>query len=440
MMLMLNVPASIGLIVLAGPIIELLVEYGNITATDTVGMAAALMGYAPGLVGYSAVKIASPTFYALRESRTPVTIGMICIVLNVALNLLLVRTSLSYAGLALGTGIAALANAAAALLDAAASARRPRRSPPDHGAAEGAGGVGGDGGGRLGRRAPAVAALGRPRTVAPRRPGRARHQPGTRARWPSPPGSCGCTSSRSPSGASGAASPAAWPAAAADSGPRAFAIPRQGGTMPAVRGLGVVRRVHPRPRRPDAGGQGPADRDDRGLRRAVHRRVRPPSRYYGNVNGPLIVWLGMTPALVLRAIVWQPRHLPVPARRFHAPDLQHAGAVDVRRRSRTPLGPDGVPPLLLRLRHRRRPDLPRSSGCCRWLSTRAVYVIPTIGASGAIYGLLLAYAILFPNRIIYYFIFPIPVRIYVLLAGLLVLYESARGGRRRSRTSPTSAG
>jgi membrane associated rhomboid family serine protease len=53
---------------------------------------------------------------------------------------------------------------------------------------------------------------------------------------------------------------------------------------------------------------------------------------------------------------------------------------------------------------------------------------PTVGASGAIYGLLLAYAILFPNRIIYYFIFPIPVRIYVLLAGLLVLYESARGG------------
>ena len=111
MMLMLNVPATFGLIVLAGPIIELIVEYRSITATDTLGMAASLMGYAPGLVGYSAVKIASPTFYALKDSRTPVTIGMICIVLNVVLNLLLVRTSLSYAGLALGTGIAALANA-----------------------------------------------------------------------------------------------------------------------------------------------------------------------------------------------------------------------------------------------------------------------------------------------------------------------------------------
>jgi putative peptidoglycan lipid II flippase len=111
MMLMLNVPATFGLIALAGPIVELLVEYRSVNARNTAGIAAALMGYAPGLVGYSAVKIASPTFYALKDSRTPVTIGMTCILLNVVLNLLLVRTSLSYAGLALGTGIAALANA-----------------------------------------------------------------------------------------------------------------------------------------------------------------------------------------------------------------------------------------------------------------------------------------------------------------------------------------
>jgi putative peptidoglycan lipid II flippase len=111
MMLMLNVPATFGLMCLAGPIVELLVEYRSVNAQNTLGIAAALMGYAPGLVGYSAVKIASPTFYALKDSRTPVTIGMVCIVLNVALNLLLVRTSLSYAGLALGTGIAAIANA-----------------------------------------------------------------------------------------------------------------------------------------------------------------------------------------------------------------------------------------------------------------------------------------------------------------------------------------
>ena len=66
MMLMLNVPATFGLIALAVPITELLVEYRRMTPADTLGVAAALMGYAPGLVGYSAVKIASPTFYALK--------------------------------------------------------------------------------------------------------------------------------------------------------------------------------------------------------------------------------------------------------------------------------------------------------------------------------------------------------------------------------------
>jgi membrane associated rhomboid family serine protease len=59
-------------------------------------------------------------------------------------------------------------------------------------------------------------------------------------------------------------------------------------------------------------------------------------------------------------------------------------------------------------------------------SAGVMYVVPTVGNSGAVYGLLLAYAILFPNRIIYYFIFPIPVRVYVIIVGLLVLYEASR--------------
>jgi putative peptidoglycan lipid II flippase len=110
MMMMLNVPATFGLIALAAPIIELLVEYRQITSTDTLGMAAALMGYAPGLVGYSAVKVFSPTFYALKDSRTPVTVSIASIVLNIVLNVTLVRI-MSYPGLALGTGLSALFNA-----------------------------------------------------------------------------------------------------------------------------------------------------------------------------------------------------------------------------------------------------------------------------------------------------------------------------------------
>ena len=51
-------------------------------------------------------------------------------------------------------------------------------------------------------------------------------------------------------------------------------------------------------------------------------------------------------------------------------------------------------------------------------ATRAIYAAPTIGASGAIYGLLLAWALLFPHRqILFMFIFPLPARVAVVAHG-----------------------
>ena len=111
MILMLNVPATLGLIVLAEPIVSLLYERNRFSAADTVATAAALVCYAPGLLGYSAVKIASPTFYSLRDSRTPVVVSILSVAVNLGLNLALVRI-LGYAGLALGTALAAIFNAA----------------------------------------------------------------------------------------------------------------------------------------------------------------------------------------------------------------------------------------------------------------------------------------------------------------------------------------
>jgi putative peptidoglycan lipid II flippase len=110
MMLMLNVPATIGLMVLAEPIVALIYERQNFSAYDTGSTAAALMFYAPGLLGYSAVKIASPTFYSLRDSRTPVIVSVLSIGANLGMNLVLVRV-MGFRGLALGTAIAALLNA-----------------------------------------------------------------------------------------------------------------------------------------------------------------------------------------------------------------------------------------------------------------------------------------------------------------------------------------
>jgi len=109
MMMMLNVPATIGLLVLATPIVRLIFERGRFTPDDTAATAAALMCYAPGLIGYSAVKLVSSSFYAMGNSRIPLVASAMSVALNITLNLLLVR-SLGHRGLALGTAAGALLN------------------------------------------------------------------------------------------------------------------------------------------------------------------------------------------------------------------------------------------------------------------------------------------------------------------------------------------
>ena len=111
LMLFLNLPATIGLIVLARPIIAVIFEHGEFTSADTLATAAALQLYAIGLIGYSIVRIISPTFYALGRSRVPVMVSAGSVLINIVLNVTLVR-SMGYRGLALGTSITAILNAA----------------------------------------------------------------------------------------------------------------------------------------------------------------------------------------------------------------------------------------------------------------------------------------------------------------------------------------
>jgi membrane associated rhomboid family serine protease len=60
--------------------------------------------------------------------------------------------------------------------------------------------------------------------------------------------------------------------------------------------------------------------------------------------------------------------------------------------------------------------------------TRSIYEPTTIGASGAIYGLLLAWAVLFPHRqILFMFIFPLPARVAALLMGAMSFMSAASG-------------
>ncbi len=115
LMLVLSVPATVGLIALGEPITRLIFQYGAFDAASTAMTAGALAYYAAGIVGYSVVKIASPGFYALREARTPMVISVVTIAANLALSVWL-YSWLRIEGLALGTALAALLNAALLLV------------------------------------------------------------------------------------------------------------------------------------------------------------------------------------------------------------------------------------------------------------------------------------------------------------------------------------
>jgi membrane associated rhomboid family serine protease len=57
-----------------------------------------------------------------------------------------------------------------------------------------------------------------------------------------------------------------------------------------------------------------------------------------------------------------------------------------------------------------------------------IFNTPTIGASGAVYGLLMAWAMLFPDRqILFMFIFPLPAKIFVLIIGAIAFLSAASG-------------
>ena len=110
LMLMLSVPATVGLMVLSSPIVALIYERGQFDAGSEAMVASGLFFYAIGIIGYSVVKIVLPTFYALQDARTPVVVSLVTITANVLLNISL-HTVMGYRGLALGTGIAATVNA-----------------------------------------------------------------------------------------------------------------------------------------------------------------------------------------------------------------------------------------------------------------------------------------------------------------------------------------
>src|SRR5205807_722502 len=98
---LMTIPSSIGLMVLAEPIISVLYQHGRFGAHETAESAAALRLYAIGLCGYAALKVLVNAFYALERRRTPMLVSFLAVGLNLALNwTLTVRFNWGHRGLA----------------------------------------------------------------------------------------------------------------------------------------------------------------------------------------------------------------------------------------------------------------------------------------------------------------------------------------------------
>jgi putative peptidoglycan lipid II flippase len=108
--LLIGVPASVALILLAGPLLSALFQYGAFTAHDVAMASRSLMAFAFGLVAFMLIKVLAPGFYARQDTRSPVKYGVIAMVANTVLVLILVWP-LAHVGLALATSLAAFLNA-----------------------------------------------------------------------------------------------------------------------------------------------------------------------------------------------------------------------------------------------------------------------------------------------------------------------------------------
>lgn len=114
--LLVAVPATAALLVLAEPILITLFQYGELSPRD-VGMAGySLRAYALGICAFMLIKVLAPGFYARQDMLTPVRIGIRAMLANMVLNVafvvpLMLYLDLGHVGLALATSVAAYLNA-----------------------------------------------------------------------------------------------------------------------------------------------------------------------------------------------------------------------------------------------------------------------------------------------------------------------------------------
>lgn len=103
-------PAAIGLIYLAEPLLITLFQYGAFTPEHAHQASLSLMAYGLGLLPFIFIKVLAPGYYARQDTKTPVKIGIIAMVVNMVLNIILML-QFAHVGLALATALSAMLNA-----------------------------------------------------------------------------------------------------------------------------------------------------------------------------------------------------------------------------------------------------------------------------------------------------------------------------------------
>jgi putative peptidoglycan lipid II flippase len=115
--LIIAMPAAVGMFILAGPVVATLFNYGAFTAEDVRMASYSVMAYSFGLMAITLVKVLAPGYFSRQDTKTPVKVGIIAMVANIALNVAIVVPMVRmgvpapHAGLALATGLAAAINA-----------------------------------------------------------------------------------------------------------------------------------------------------------------------------------------------------------------------------------------------------------------------------------------------------------------------------------------
>ena len=110
LVLLVGMPATIGLLLLAEPMLSTLFQYNEFSVSDVHYAGMSLRAYAVGLLAYIVIKVLVPGFTSRRDMKTPVRYGMYAMIVSLVLNVALVFP-LAHAGLALATSLGAFFNA-----------------------------------------------------------------------------------------------------------------------------------------------------------------------------------------------------------------------------------------------------------------------------------------------------------------------------------------